>query len=159
MDKIEKIPIYLYKECVVDLVNAIEFSAHINCNSLITSITNPQFRREFYREPLRKNHICFTRSELLLEPSKWTNQVVCKLSDNIDCDSPDENVRKFSESIVKQEFAFSQHLSANGQMLIKIHGTNTSNLARTISAEITSNNSNAIIFQFQSNTNEQLLNN
>lgn len=136
-NKPEKIPIYLYKDCVCDLVKAVEFSEQINCNILITSITNPNFRREFSKEPMRQDHIRFTRSELLLEPSKWQTQVVARLSDQIDCDSIDENVRKFSESMVKQEIAFAQHVAGHGSLLIKIHGTNTSNLARIISAELT----------------------
>lgn len=139
MNKVEKIPIYLYKECVTDLVSAVEFSEHINCNVLVTSITNPRFRREFHREPIRESHIRFTRSELLLEPAKWQSQVVSKLSDSIDCDSIDDTVRKFSEMTIKQEISFSQHVSGQGQLLIKIHGTNTSNLARTISNELTGN--------------------
>lgn len=136
-DKTEKIPILLYKECVADLKQAVQFSEEKNCNVLITSITNPNFRREFNGEPLKCSHLRFTRSELLLEPSKWQSQVVAKLSDWIDCDSIDENVRKFSESIIKQEIAFSQHVASHGIMLIKIRGTNTSNLARTISADLT----------------------
>lgn len=142
MDKVDKIPIYLYKECVSDLVNAVDFSERLNCNVLVTSIANPRFRREFQREPLRQNHIRFTRSELLLDPAKWQSQVVAKLSDCIDCDSIDDNVRKFSEQTIKQEIQFSQHVSGQGQHLIKIRGTNTSNLARTISAELTCNYSN-----------------
>lgn len=137
MDKIGKIPIYLYKESVSDLVAAVEFSEKINCNSLITSIANPQFRREFHREPLRQNHIRFTRSELLLEPSKWQTQVVAKLSDEIDCDSDDVNIRKFSESTISQEIAFAQHVAGNGQILVKVRGSNTSNLARKVSSELT----------------------
>lgn len=139
MDKIDKIPIYLYKESVPDLLSAVDFSERINCNVLITSIANPSFRREFHHEQLRSNHTRFTRSELLLEPAKWQNQVVAKLSDSIDCDSNDDNVRKFSESTIKQEISFSQHVAGHGQILIKIRGTNTSNLARTISAELTGN--------------------
>lgn len=135
MDKVDKIPIYLYKDCVSDLVEAVEYSEQINCNVLVTSITNPQFKREFHHQPLCRSHIRFTRSELLLEPSKWMSQVVAKLSDNIDCDSPNETVRKSSEATIKQEISFAQHVAH--QMLCKINGTNTSNLARTICAELT----------------------
>lgn len=135
-DKTAKIPVLLYREYVADLLKAVEFSEATNCNAIITSITNPSFRREFTRVPLNTHHLRFTRSELLLEPDKWQNQVVAKLSDWIDCDSVDENVRKSSESIVKQEIAFSQHVASHGTTLIKIHGTNTSNLARTLSAEL-----------------------
>lgn len=137
MDNVDKIPIYLYKECVGDLVQAIDFSEQMKCNVLITSITNPQFRREFHYQPLCRSHMRFTRSELLLEPSKWMSQVVAQLSNSIDCDSPNENVRKSSEATIKQEIAFAQHVACHGQMLMKLHGTNTANLARTICAELT----------------------
>lgn len=137
-DKTAKIPIYLYKECVTDLPKALEYSEQKKCNVLITAITNPNYRREFIAEPLRQNHIRFTRSELLLEPSKWQNQVVAKLSDWIDCDSIDDNIRKQSEAAIKQEIAFSHHVAGHGhQMLVKVRGTNTSNLARMICAELT----------------------
>lgn len=136
-EKTAKIPIYLYKECVTDLTKAVEYSEQQNCHILITSITNPNFRREFFQEPLRQNHFRFTRSELLLEPSKWQSQVVAKLSEWIDCDSIDDNIRKCSEATIKQEIAFSQHVAGHGQLLVKIRGTNTSNLARTICAELT----------------------
>lgn len=136
-DKIAKIPIFLYKECVTDLTKAVEYSEQQNCNVLVTSITNPNFRREFLQEPIRQNHLRFTRPDLLLEPSKWHSQIVAKLSEFIDCDSVDVNVRKFSEATIKQEIAFSQHVAGHGQLLIKIRGTNTSNLARTICAELT----------------------
>lgn len=138
MDKVSKIPIYLYKECVTDLVQAVEYSEQINCNVLVTSITNPQFRREFHHQPLCRSHIRFTRSELMLEPSKWVSQVVTKLSNTIDCDSANEHVRKSSEQTIKQEISFAQHVAH--QMLIKINGTNTSNLARTICAELSGSN-------------------
>lgn len=137
MNKSDKIPIYLYKESVINLVEAVEYSEQLNCNVLITSITNPQFRREFHRQPLCRSHIRFTRSELLLEPSKWVSQVVPKLSSSADCDSPNEIVRKSGEATIKQEISFAQHVSH--QMLIKINGTNTSNLARTICAELSGN--------------------
>lgn len=143
MDKVSKIPIYLYKECVTDLVQAVEYSEQINCNVLVTSITNPKFRREFHHQPLCRSHIRFTRSELMLEPSKWVSQVVTKLSNTVDCDSPNEHVRKSSEQTLKQEISFAQHVAH--QMLIKINGTNTSNLARTICAELSGNKGFRII--------------
>lgn len=136
-DKINKIPVYLYKECVNNLVEAVEFSEARNCNAIITSITNPNFRHEFHKELLKKNHLRFTRSELLLEPAKWHTQIVAKLSDWLDCDSADENVRKISESTIKQEIAFAQHVTGHGSVLIKVRGTNTLNLARTISSQLT----------------------
>lgn len=137
MDKVDNIPIYLYKPCVSNLAEAVALSEQLKCNVLITSITNPQFRREFHHQPLCRSHIRFTRSELLLEPSKWMGQVVAQLSESIDCDSPNENVRKQSEATIKQEISFAQHVACHGQMLIKICGPNTPNLARTICAELT----------------------
>lgn len=136
-DKTEKIPVYLYRECVADLPKAVDFSEQMKCNVLITSITNPNFRREFTKQSVRDNHLRFTRSELLLEPAKWQTQVVAKLSDSIDCDSSDENIRKNSESTLKQEIAFAQHVAGHGSVLVKINGTNTSNLARILSSELT----------------------
>lgn len=136
-DKTDKLPVYLYRECVANLADSIDFTEQKSCNVLITSITHPNFRREYFKDLLQKEHLRFTRSELLLEPSKWQTQVVAKLSDSIDCDSKDENVRKYSEATLKQEIAFAQHVSGHGSVLIKVNGTNSANLARVLSTELT----------------------
>lgn len=136
-DKTNNIPIYLYKESVADLLKAVDISERKYCNALITSITNPIFRREFHKEPLKQNHSRFTRSGLLLGPSKLQTRVVAKLSDSIDCDSADENVRRNSELTIKQEIAFAQHVASHGSILIKVRGTNTFNLACTIVSQFT----------------------
>lgn len=128
-------PICLYKEFSSDLVKELTSAADFDCNVLITPITNPNFHREFERDPMSTSHIAFSRSDLLLDPLKWKNSIVVKLSESIDCDSIDANVRQQSELMLKQEIAFAQHL-ASGCILVKIHGTDNVNLARTITSSL-----------------------
>lgn len=124
--------IYLYKENETDLVGTLNQSEKLNCNGLIAYVVNPKFGT---KDP--KKHIRFTRSELLLDSSKWENQIISKLSNSIDCDSPNEDIRLHSESVLKQELAYAQHVSVRGDIMIELHGTKTSNLARLISSELT----------------------
>lgn len=124
--------IYLYKDSVCDVVGSLEDLVNHKLG-LVTSVVNSNF----CREPTSDKHIRFTRSELLLDPFQWEANIIVKLTDPKNCDSPDESLRLRAEAILKQELDFAQHLVSRGQILIPIHGTNTTNLARFIDAELT----------------------
>lgn len=130
-----KISICLYSDHATNLPAKLNFAQKNLCSVVITPIVNPLFKREFEDEAVAEKHLRFSRSDLILEPVDWLNKIVAKISDHIDCDSPDENIRKHSEKILKQEITYAQHLSSQGFMLINLRGTNTLNLARIISAE------------------------
>lgn len=126
------LPIYLYRDAVCDIAKSVdELSVHKL--GLITSIVHPNFERNATSD----EHIRFTRSELLMDPNKWETNVIAKLSDPINCDSPNDKLRIRAEAKLKQEMDFAQHLVSRGRILIKLHGTNTSNLARFVDSELT----------------------
>lgn len=124
--------IFLYKDSVCDIVGSLENLIN-NKLGLVTSVVNSNF----CRETTSGKHIRFTRSELLLDPFQWEANIIVKLTDPKNCDSPNDTLRLRAEEILKQELDFAQHLVSRGQILLPIHGTNTSNLARFIDAELT----------------------
>lgn len=123
--------ICLYKEAVGDLQEALASAKKINCHVLITLIFNPSLGNA--RQSISDY---FTRPDLLLSPAVWQHQIIIKLSDSIDCDTSNENLRTYNESMIKKEIAFAQYLAVNGRMLIKIRGIETANLARIVSSEL-----------------------
>jgi type II protein arginine methyltransferase len=50
-------------------------------------------------------------SDLVLSPSQWSSHIVGKLSEWIDLDAEDEQLRLDSELTLKQEVAWATHLS------------------------------------------------
>lgn len=129
--------IILYKEHVSSLPEAIKLANYNSIDMIVTPITNPLFYREFHDTHLSARHLKFTRSDLVLEPSIWAHKMVCKLSDSIDCDSSSYNVRAHSAATVQQEIHFAQHVACHGNMLLRIRGTNTLNLARIVTQNLT----------------------
>lgn len=125
--------VLLYKEVEGDLQSGVIQARNIGCNGLITSIVNPQFTRKL---PHGLDHTRFTRSDLILDPSSWTTKIVVKLSESIDCDSPVETVRKYGESVIRQEMAFAQHVSNAGCIMLKIRGRDTHNLAAVVASSL-----------------------
>lgn len=90
-------------------------------------------QREFYNQPLAAKHINFTRSDLILDD--WIH--ILKLSETIDCDSSDENIRKISEKTLLQELCLAQHLGQNsGLFSFKLKSGNCANLARIFNSII-----------------------
>lgn len=132
-----KTSVFLYKDHVSSLREAIEFTNTIAIDMLITPLVNPLFHREYNDIRLSKQHIKFTRSDLILEPNTWAYKVICKLSDSNGCDSADYAVRMRGEAMVRQEMNFAQHLTTHGTILLRLNGTDTLNLARVVSQTLT----------------------
>lgn len=61
--------------------------------------------------------------------------MVAKVSDYIDCDSPDYTVRKQSEETLMQELRFALHLTVP-VVLISLHKPQNANLSRVINSFI-----------------------
>lgn len=129
--------IFLYKEHVSNLPEVIKFAEYNSIDMIITPIVNPLFHREFEVATLSERHIKFTRPDLILEPNIWASKIICKLSDTADCDSDNYDVRMHAEKTIQQEINFAQHLACHGTMLMRLHGLNTVNLARTITRNLT----------------------
>lgn len=127
----------LYPPIVSDLRTAIDELSGNGYDVLVTHIVSPQCTRSFTDASLKQRHTVFSRSDLILEANEWHQNIIAKLTDNIDCDSADDAFRRHSERILVQELSFSEHL-CNGSMLIRLHSERTVNLARTIARHIKS---------------------
>lgn len=123
----------LYKEHASALPEAVRHAETNGINMIITPVANPLFFRDFNGQ----RHLAFTRPDLIMEPATWVTKVVCKISDYINCDSDNENVRKHSEATVRQEMAFAQHVGPAGHMLVRLKGSNSMNLARILVRDVT----------------------
>uniref|UniRef100_A0AAG5DYL6 Protein arginine N-methyltransferase n=1 Tax=Anopheles atroparvus TaxID=41427 RepID=A0AAG5DYL6_ANOAO len=124
----------LYLDTAYELQKEIEKAAKLNCQSVTIPTVHWNFDREFVREPLRSKHGQFTRSDLLLSSTNWINQVICRVGENVDLDSPIDRIRKHSERTILQEISFAEHLVQHGYMYTKLKGANCANFARTVAS-------------------------
>lgn len=127
----------LYQAVANDLRSTIKEISKDGYNYFVTPIAHPQFVRNFTDDQLQQRHMAFSRSDLILEANEWHQWVIAKISDYIDCDSPDESFRKHSERTLLQELSFAEHLQ-NGFVMLRLHSERTVNLARFVSRKIKS---------------------
>lgn len=127
----------LYQPIVNDLRTTINALPDDGYDFIVTPIVNPQFVRNFTDEQIKQRHTAFSRSDLILEANEWHQKVIARISDYIDCDSPDEAFRKQSEQTLVQELSFAEHLM-NGYAMIRLHSERTVNLARIAARHIKS---------------------
>lgn len=132
--------ICLYQENVADLVECLNEIREHGYDVIVTPIVSSLFYREFDDMQIKMRHLAFSRCDLILESSQWLNQVISKLSDNIDCDSENETVRKHSEKTLLQEISFAEHLIQHGLILYKLKSMKSVNLARILSRNIKGKN-------------------
>lgn len=127
----------LYQPLVNDLRSAIQALPADGYDFVVTPIAHPQFKRNFTDAALQQAHMAFSRSDLILEANEWHQRVIARVSDYIDCDSPDEAFRKQSERTLLQELSFAEHLQ-NGFVMMRLHSERSVNLARIVSRKIKS---------------------
>lgn len=88
------------------------------------------------RNPLKNADERFIYSDLILSSSQWSSKVIIMLSDQLDCDSSDQQIRKKSECVLQQQISWIDHLHYSGYSLIKLKHGNNSNLAHIITKKI-----------------------
>lgn len=88
------------------------------------------------RNPLENVDEQFIYSDLILSSSQWSNKVIIMISDQLDCDSSDQAIRKKSERVLQQQISWIDHLHYSGYCLIRLKHGNNANLARVISRKI-----------------------
>ncbi|XP_064640295.1 protein arginine N-methyltransferase 5-like [Lineus longissimus] len=98
-------------------------------------IVNPRFKREFLESPAKDRPGPFTRSDLILPGSDWSNLIVGKLSPWLQLDSTNPALRKNSEMAFHQELSYMGHLSLPA-IIMKLRSYNCSNLARNLNQHI-----------------------
>lgn len=105
-------------------------------------LVHPLFKREFVSGPAKDRPGPFTRPDLILCSSDWSNLVIGKISQLINVDSKDPIVRKNSEETLNQELSLASHFGLCGVTLKLRNGRNKNvNLARVLHEKITNNNS------------------
>ncbi|XP_066592801.1 protein arginine N-methyltransferase 5 [Prorops nasuta] len=98
-----------------------------------TPLVHPQFKREFISGSAKNRPGPFTRTDLILCSSDWSNLIIGKLSPYIDVDSNIPEVRKNSEETLKQELSLASHLGLQGITFKLTRGRNKNvNLSRII---------------------------
>lgn len=96
---------------------------------VVAPLMNPTYRPSL----LEKDGVLpFAASDLVLSPSQWSSHVVGKISSWIDLDSEDEALRMDSETTLKQEIAWANHLSVQACILPPPKGASCANYARCV---------------------------
>lgn len=84
---------------------------------------------------LSKEGKSFSRSDIILESQEWCNNIIAKINDEFDCDSKDDIIRIRSQTMISRELDFADHVITYGFTLVKLTGSDTTNLARIISSK------------------------
>ncbi|RLU15326.1 hypothetical protein DMN91_012320 [Ooceraea biroi] len=72
-------------------------------------LVHPLYKREFISGPAKNRRGPFTRPDLILNSSEWSNLIIGKVSPFINVDSTDPVVRKNSEKTLTQELSLASH--------------------------------------------------
>ncbi|KAJ8758723.1 hypothetical protein K2173_000444 [Erythroxylum novogranatense] len=100
---------------------------------ILTPLMNPDYRPSLLeKESIESRVLPFAGSDLVLSPSQWSSHVVGKISSWIDLDSEDETLRMDSETTLKQEIAWANHLSLQACILPAPKGASCANYARCV---------------------------
>lgn len=122
--------VYLYPNCVTDARKAVKLVETESFDRIILEIANPNM---FHRE-VNAKHYVFTRCDLQLAATEWSDKVVLRLSDNIDCDSSDVDIRNQNIQILRQEAAWAKYLNDESTVWLQLCHPNSSsvNLGREL---------------------------
>lgn len=85
-----------------------------------------------YMKTLSTEDKTFSRSDIILESKEWSNSIIAKVNGEFDCDSVNDDIRKHSETILSRELNFADHVIPYVFTLMRINGSKTTNLVRTI---------------------------
>lgn len=116
---------------VPDIRDCLQLASGSGYDFIAVPIAHPRYKRELGSADGPKRPGAFTRTDLLLPGSDWSSLVVGKISPWINVDSRCEVARKNSILAIKQELAFSIHLSLPAAM-IKLKSPNNMQLSQII---------------------------
>ena len=102
-----------------DLQRCLRDTLDAGFDFLVTPLAHPRHRRPApsARDPSSPQPAPFARSDLLLNSSQWSSQVVGKTSPWIDPDAASRPLRRDSEAALRQELAWAAHLSLHAVLL------------------------------------------
>ncbi|EZA48205.1 hypothetical protein DMN91_012321 [Ooceraea biroi] len=104
-------------------------------------LVHPLYKREFISGPAKNRRGPFTRPDLILNSSEWSNLIIGKVSPFINVDSTDPVVRKNSEKTLTQELSLASHFGLSAVTLKLRNAANENiNLARIIYDKVSNNN-------------------
>lgn len=121
--------------CVPDIRQCLAYSAENKYDFTMMPIVHPRFKREFLSGKAKDRQGPFTRSDLLLQSSDWTNMIVGKISPYIDVDSEDQVYRRQCEEALLQEMTFASHLNLCA-ISVRLTSINHINLARALFSKV-----------------------
>ncbi|XP_061393801.1 protein arginine N-methyltransferase 5 [Musca vetustissima] len=128
--------ICLLQEGNPNLPRFIEKAQQNNFTVVAAPLNCTELPLEFENEPLNEKHTQNTTADLLLTAEQWNTRVISIVSETIDCDSPNEIVRKNSEEVLKRDISWAEHLQYGGYTMMKLKGPNNLNLARVLTNKI-----------------------
>lgn len=88
-----------------------------------------------HRKSLSNEGRSFSRSDIILESQEWSNNIIAKINEEHDCDSSNEAIRIHSQNMISRELDFADHVITYGFTLVKLTGSNKTNLARILSSK------------------------
>ena len=112
---------------------------------LVAPLAHPRHRRPApsARDPSAPQPAPFTRSDLLLNSTQWSSQVVGKTSPWIDADSASAPSRRDGEAALRQELMWAAHLSLHA-VLLPTPSFSAANYARVVNQFLSALSSTAL---------------
>ncbi|XP_055696144.1 protein arginine N-methyltransferase 5 isoform X2 [Lutzomyia longipalpis] len=152
----------LFINTCVDVREAINCARMNQYDSITTSLVFPGFDREYEDKSLAKKHQIFSRPDIVMSSKMWLGYVIAVVSDDIDCESENPEIRIASEKKLKQEIEFAEHVVQHGIIYVRLKSGNNVNLARIISTyskcviliEVPMVDPNAVAQQWRSDVGE-----
>ncbi|GAB0095126.1 Protein arginine N-methyltransferase [Sergentomyia squamirostris] len=153
----------LYLNSCVDMKEAINCARMNQYDSITTPLVFPGFDREFVQKPMVEKHKIFGRSDTVMPWKQWLHYVIAAVSDDIDCDSENAEIRDGSERKLSQEMEFAEHVAQQGLIYVKLKSANNINLSRIISTytksiillEVPMTNPNLVASQWRRDVSEE----
>src|SRR5262245_55590 len=104
------------KRHVLDIKEELVRKQNDEADFIVVPLFHPRLRRD--QNGISKLRLgAITRSDREIESKEWISNVVGKVSDWIDMDDPDINVRNSSFEALKQEIQWASHLALQALVL------------------------------------------
>eukprot|EP00596_Hydrurales_sp_CCMP1899_P008489 CAMPEP_0119051778 /NCGR_PEP_ID=MMETSP1177-20130426/73282_1 /TAXON_ID=2985 /ORGANISM="Ochromonas sp, Strain CCMP1899" /LENGTH=677 /DNA_ID=CAMNT_0007031099 /DNA_START=71 /DNA_END=2101 /DNA_ORIENTATION=+ len=118
--------------CASDMVDMMRLAEENDLNFVCVPLFHPRMRIDPSIPALSERGGLITRSDMALHNQDWSENVIGKVSEWIDLDNPDPNIRRTSESCVRKEHLYASHLGIQSIIIPAPKHTNSPNYCRTI---------------------------
>lgn len=122
--------ICLYPESVSDLQKTMKIGKTARYNRIVVPITNQPLSQSEHFD----HRIAFTRSDLLLDATTWSENTILKVSDfNDQCDNENEKIWKKSVQNLKLEIDWAKHQNSDTAIvMVSLKSDESTNMARQL---------------------------